>query len=357
MNFLGVQRLGSGDSIHRRPSRGTCINYRHGGGIKSPTKPLPLSPVTMAIPTIATATTPLLHHPDFWLPESPVHDASTGLVHFPDIPARRIYTFDPAAPESLSYISPADSIGAVFLRANDAEHFLCAAQRGIAKVHKATGELEYLNHYFPDDPETQERRRANDAVVDSRGRIWVGVMRNFGLGPPQAEGKVFCCDNGAALRVVKEPVTVPNGIAFSPDGERAYVVDTRQRIIWWYPFDPELGALGEERVFVAFGEETLGSPDGVAVSEDGDLWVGMFNGSCVLRLDGRTAEVKGKVVIEGSRQVACPRFVGRSLMVTTGKLVHMDAKLVEECEHAGGVFWIDDVGVKGAEVYQAIVGN
>jgi sugar lactone lactonase YvrE len=310
----------------------------------------------MDIPIIATTTKPLLHRTDFWLPESPVHDVSTGLTHFTDIPSRRIYSFRLSSPESLTYISTADSIGAVFLCADDSEHFLCAAQRGVAKVHKLTGELTYLNHYFA-DPTTQEKRRANDAVVDCRGRIWVGVMRNFGFGPPEAEGKIFVCDNDGTLRVVKEPVTVPNGIAFSPDNTRAYIVDTRARTIWWYLFDPEKGTLGEERVFVEFGDETVGSPDGVAVSEDGDLWVGMFNGSCVLRLDGRTAEIKGKVVIEGSRQVACPRFVGRSLVVTTGKLVHMDAKLVEECEYAGDVFLVEDVGVSGAEVYQAIIDN
>jgi hypothetical protein len=45
------------------------------------------------------------------------------------------------------------------------------------------------------------------------------------------------------------------------------------------------------------------------------------------------------------------------LVVTTGKLVHMDAKLVEECEYAGDVFVVEDVGVSGAEVYQAILDN
>ncbi|KAI5855696.1 SMP-30/Gluconolaconase/LRE-like region-domain-containing protein [Tricharina praecox] len=307
---------------------------------------------SLVIPTIATAATPLLHSPDFWLPESPLHDPTTGLTHFTDIPSKRIYTFSHFDSASLSSISVSDYVGALFL-STDPSYFLAAASRGIARVHKDTGALTYLNTYYADDEEKAGRMRANDAGVDSHGRIWVGVMTSFGLGPPKEEGAVFVSDTDGTLRKVKEPVAVPNGIVFAPDNKTAYITDTRNGVIYKYPFNAEKGELGEEEVFVKFAAETHGpgSPDGVAVSADGDLWVAMFNGSCVLRLDGKTAQVKGKIVVEGSKQVACPRFVGRSLVIATGALVHMDPTIREECPYAGDVFVVEDVGIEGAEIY------
>ncbi|KAI5780423.1 SMP-30/Gluconolaconase/LRE-like region-domain-containing protein [Geopyxis carbonaria] len=304
-----------------------------------------------AIPIIATASKPILHSPDFWLPESPVHDATTGLTWFPDIPSSCIYSFSLSAGQSSLKRYPTPSpIGALFLIASDALHLLAASKTGLVKISKATGEVvSTVNTLYADDAEKAELMRVNDGVVDPRGRVWVGSMRSFGKGMPGDEGAIWRCGNDGVPVVVKERAIVPNGIAFSPCGRWAYIVETRTKVIARHSFDVDTGALGPEEKWVVFDEAVHGpgAPDGVCVDAGGDL--------CVLRLDGETGEVKGKVVVEGSRQVACPRFVEGGLLVTTGALVHMDPKVREECEWAGDVFWVELPGVEAGVVFEAVL--
>lgn len=151
----------------------------------------------------------------------------------------------------------------------------------------------------------------------SRSRLTTVYCYSFGLGPPESEGAIFRSDPSLKLQTVKTPVAVPNGIAFSPDNKTAYITETRQATIYSYAFDVETGTISNEQVFIKFTPEVYGpgSPDGLAIGEDGDLWVAMFAAYRVLRIDAKTKEVKGSIEVPGSKQVACPRFIGEGLLV------------------------------------------
>lgn len=65
--------------------------------------------------TLATTSQPLLHLPEFWLPESPVHDEETGVTYFTDIPAKSVYSFELAkGMESLKKIEVDEFVGCLF---------------------------------------------------------------------------------------------------------------------------------------------------------------------------------------------------------------------------------------------------
>ncbi|KAL7267275.1 rRNA-processing protein cgr1, partial [Rhizina undulata] len=237
----------------------------------------------------------------------------------------------------------------------DPHHLALAAKKGLAKLNIDSGELKYLSTLYPTSEE-QTKMRTNDGNVDVKGRFWFGTMTSFGLGPPKTEGTLFRSDPDLSLHVMKHPITVPNGLAFSPDNAYLYFTDTRLSTIFRYTFSSETGAISNEEEFIVFTAEKYGpgSPDGLAISEDGDLWVAIFNGHRVLRIDAQSKEVKGAIEFPSSRQVACPRFVGQGLLVTTGKLVHMDPEVGKgHSPHAGDVFWVPDVGVRGREIYKA----
>lgn len=134
-----------------------------------------------------------------------------------------------------------------------------------------------------------------------------------------------------------------------------YFVETRRGIIFSYNYDPETGSVSNETEFIKFNPEIHGpgAPDGIAISEDGDLWVAMFNGNKVIRFDAKTKEVKGIIEVPTSKQVACPAFVGEGLIITTAKLVHMDPEVGKgHSPDAGDIFYVPLPGVKGAEVYK-----
>jgi len=101
------------------------------------------------------------------------------------------------------------------------------------------------------------------------------------------------------------PVTVSNGLAFSPDNKTLYHADTTAHRISSYEFDLENAKLGKGRCFRQFsaekGIEYNGRPDGAAVDSEGAYWCAMYEGSRLLRISP-----SGDVLDEIPLPVRCP---------------------------------------------------
>jgi alcohol dehydrogenase (cytochrome c) len=81
---------------------------------------------------------------------------------------------------------------------------------------------------------------------------------------------VFRLGADGSLRLLTKHLAQPNGLAFSPDGKRLYIDDTKQREIRVYDF-----ANGEITNGRLFGKEEGrgGVPDGMRVDVTGNIWV------------------------------------------------------------------------------------
>jgi len=84
---------------------------------------------------------------------------------------------------------------------------------------------------------------------------------------------VYRLDKTGNVRLLTKDLTQPNGLAFSPDGKRFYVDDSKQRNIRVYDVAAD-GTLTHGRIF---GEEPGGKgdgvPDGMRVDKKGNLFV------------------------------------------------------------------------------------
>jgi gluconolactonase len=81
---------------------------------------------------------------------------------------------------------------------------------------------------------------------------------------------IFRMEDTGGLKLLATDMTVPNGIAFSPDGKRLYVNDTRAREIRVYDFIH--GEMKNGRLFAKEGPGQ-GGPDGMKVDVRGNVWV------------------------------------------------------------------------------------
>ena len=81
---------------------------------------------------------------------------------------------------------------------------------------------------------------------------------------------IFRMDDAGGLKLLATDMAVPNGIAFSPDGKRLYVDDTRADEIRVY--DCVHGELRNGRLFAKEGPGR-GGPDGMKVDVKGNVWV------------------------------------------------------------------------------------
>lgn len=121
--------------------------------------------------------------------------------------------------------------------------------------------------------------RMNDGKTDPAGRIWAGTM---GIDDPQPEGSLYCLDTAGEMRVAVTGLTIPNGIDWSPDQRSMYFTDTTWGRIDKFDYDVEAGTISDQRVFVDVPRD-LGLPDGLAVDDEGCVWVALWYGGAVHR--------------------------------------------------------------------------
>ena len=192
------------------------------------------------------------------------------------------------------------------------------------------------------DPASTPDQRMNDAVCDPAGRMWAGTMA-YDQSPGM--GRLLRCDPGGSVTVVGSEFTVPNGMAWSPDGRTMYHADSGTKVLRAYPFDAGTGHLGAARVVVEFGE---GAPaDGITVDDEGMVWAAMYGGGEVRRYDpdGRVLAVVELPVTSPTAPCFGP---GTTLFVTTTRQGMTPEQLAAEPD-SGRVFAVD-VGVGGPPV-------
>jgi len=132
----------------------------------------------------------------------------------------------------------------------------------------------------------------NDVVVKSDGSIWFtdpifGILGYYEgeKHEPELTTAVYRLDaKTGALTVVCDDIPGPNGLAFSPDESKLYVVESRaepNRLLRVFDVVADGTKLANDRTFLDAG--TGGTPDGFRVDIYGNLWCGWGMGE---ELDG-----------------------------------------------------------------------
>ena len=137
-----------------------------------------------------------------------------------------------------------------------------------------------------DDAVTPEAVGFNDLTTDPKGRIYVGSLafRVFS-GDPVRPGHLHMIDLDGSVHTVSDGVRLTNGLGFSPGGRRLYHADARDDVVRVHDVRED-GTLAPWTPLV---RTRNGHPDGLAVAEDGSVWVAMAFGSRVdvFEPDGR----------------------------------------------------------------------
>ena len=138
----------------------------------------------------------------------------------------------------------------------------------------------------------------NDVVVKSDGSIWFtdppfGILGDYegDKAEPELPTNVYRVDPRAGTAtVVTSDINGPNGLCFSPDESKLYIVESRSRPRQIRVFDVvEDGTrLASGRIFINPGD---GTPDGFRCDVEGNLWCGWgmtpgLNGVAVFAPDG-----------------------------------------------------------------------
>jgi len=227
---------------------------------------------------------------------------------FVDLLAGRVLSTDPGLTSVREVLRLDVPVGAA--APTETGGLVLAAGDGIALAQD--GQLTWLAR---PEAEVSTAMRMNDGTTDPQGRFWATSMaydNTPGAGSLYRVGAD--CD---VVRVLGD-LTIPNGPAFAPDGDRMYLADSAQALILSFRVDPATGDLTEEEVFAEVAD---GSPDGMSVDSNGYLWSAVWGASCLHRYapDGTVADVI-PVPARQPTKVALSSTRPGILMVTTATL-------------------------------------
>jgi hypothetical protein len=127
-------------------------------------------------------------------------------------------------------------------------------------------------------------------VVDALGRLWLSIStmlvpRARDYNPDAATGMIILSDQNGA-RVVADDLGYANEFLVSPDGSALFANETFRRRLVRYEIASD-GSLRRPQVIATFGPGTF--PDGLAMDQNGDMWVTSIVSNRVIRVepDGR----------------------------------------------------------------------
>lgn len=218
-----------------------------------------------------------------------------------DIMGRRLLTRDADGAWEWQFDRPVSAAGWV-----DETTLLIASSRDLFLFDLCRASETHLAPLEADNPQT----RSNDGRADPLGGFWIGTM---GLHAEPGAGALYRYYRGEVRRI-RDAVTIPNSICFSPDGRHAYFADTADHLVWRYPLDSAGWPDGAPEIFLDHRQTGL-NPDGAVIDAEGRFWCAEWGASRIACYD-----VNGVIVEEivlPVPQPTCPAFGGGHLYVTS----------------------------------------
>jgi gluconolactonase len=219
--------------------------------------------------------------------EGPVWFGDARCLLWSDIPNNRIMRWDEETGQTTIYRRPSNYANG---NTRDRQGRLVTAEHGRRVTRtEYDGRITVLLDRFDGKP----LNSPNDVVVKSDDSIWftdmpAGISGNYQGEAAKQElpNAVYRIDGktGRATVVTSGEVERPNGLAFSPDENKLYVIEsgTVPRKIYAFDVVGDGMKLANGRVLITTERE--GTPDGFRVDIDGNLWCGWGMGSA--ELDG-----------------------------------------------------------------------
>lgn len=264
------------------------------------------------------------------LGEGPAWDARAGVLHWVDIHAGHMHTFDPAKGtdrlielgEPVGCVAPARTGGLVL-----------ALRSGFWNLSLPTVTQTLLAA-----PENLPGNRFNDGKCDPAGRFLAGTMDDA---EQEASGSLYSLSPAGRLQTLLTGLRISNGLTWSPDYKTFYFIDTPTRLVMAYDYDLQTGSIANPRPVVRVPGE-LGWPDGMTSDQEGNLWIALWGGAKVTRWNPATGQMNAAVPLPALNVTSCI-FGGPELgnLYITSARKGMNPAQLAEYPLSGGLFRLE----------------
>lgn len=208
-----------------------------------------------------------------WMPD--------GYLLFSDIPADRIYKWTPEEGARV-WREPSGNSNGLTL---DRQNRLLVCEHGNRRVSRveADGTLTSLADRY----RGKRLNSPNDIVVKSDGTIYF-TDPSYGIRPEEQEqpfNGLYRILADGTVELLAGDFVLPNGLAFSADESVLYVADSHYRHVRALDVLAD-GTLTNSRVLADMDHPQPGSPDGMKIDVEGNLYVAGATGMWVFEPDG-----------------------------------------------------------------------
>ncbi|MFC3127010.1 SMP-30/gluconolactonase/LRE family protein [Pseudoroseomonas globiformis] len=244
--------------------------------------------------------------------EGPAYFPDGGYLLCSDIPNNRIMKFNERDGRFTVFREPANYANG---NVRDRQGRLVTCEHSVTRRVTRT-EKDGTLTVLADRYQGKRLNAPNDVVVRSDETIWFtdplfginGEWEGSRATPEQPTTNVYRIGTDGALTAVITDLVNPNGLAFSPDERKLYVVEWRgtpNRSIWSYDVQPD-GTVGGKTKLIDAADQ--GALDGFKVDRDGNLWCGWgsngalasepveMNGRRIYPLRGNPEDLDGVMV-------------------------------------------------------------
>ncbi|MEM0990986.1 MAG: SMP-30/gluconolactonase/LRE family protein [Pseudomonadota bacterium] len=218
--------------------------------------------------------------------EGPVWFGDGRYLLFSDIPNNRIMRWDEATGHLGEFRKPSNFANG---HTRDRRGRLVSCEHGGRRITRT--EYDGAVTVLMDSFQGNRLNSPNDLVVKSDGTIWFtdppfGISGNYEghKAEPELGQNVYRLDpeTGSAT-IIADDILGPNGLAFSPDEQILYIVESRgvpNRKILAYDVSGDGASITNKRTLIDAGPG--GTPDSFRVDNDGNLWCGWGMGDPAL---------------------------------------------------------------------------
>lgn len=260
------------------------------------------------------------------LGEGSLWDHERQWLYWVDIYENKVFIYDPKKRANLAYDVGAN-VGTVVPTRDG--RLLVALRDELATLDLGTGLVDPVLVPAP----ARDGIRFNDGKCDPEGRFWVGTMVEQGLA---GTGVLYCVSPDMSSSVRLDGLTISNGLVWHD--AHFYHIDTPSHMVRRFSYDARTGVLGAPSVAARF-EEADGAPDGMCLDDEGLLWVALWGGHSVVRVDPSNGAIVYRVEVPASNVTSCA-FGGKELdelYITTAR-AGLDPKVLAREPLAGSLF-------------------
>lgn len=276
------------------------------------------------------------------LGEGPHWDGENQFLYYVDAFAGVIHRYD-LINDIDSKIKLTDLVTIVIPVSNESDSLLVSLRNKIVKLNWKTEKYEVIAECAP---ENNGKERFNDGKIDAAGRLWIGTVLNDSKGIVKYGGSLYKLENGQFVKM-SDNFTLSNGMAWNSNNTLMYFNDSEDRKIWIFDFNLTTGSLSNRRLFLDLDQHPnmfskTEYPDGMFIDSDDYIWIAMYAGGRVVRIDPENRKILNTIEIPAP-QTTSLAFGGKELneiFVTTGDNSSADDNIRQKYPHSGRIFKI-----------------